>query len=228
MRSPFIAGIWALCLVLGFGACGKKAEQVTDAQGTSTTTGPLATSGQAKQEEKPSAKMAVSVVVPAGTVLTVRLGQAVGSKISNPGESFAATIANPVSVDGTVVIPAAATAQGTVAEAAPRGRFKGGARLRLILSSVTVNGSPHQIQAAAVSRAMKGKGKRTAVMVGGGAGLGALIGGIAGGGKGAAIGAVAGAGAGTAGSAFTGNQDIVLPAESALSFKLLQPLDLKQ
>jgi hypothetical protein len=65
------------------------------------------------------------------------------------------------------------------------------------------------------------------VAVGGGAGLGAIIGGLAGGGKGAAIGVLAGAGAGTAGAAFTGNKDIVLPAESALSFKLLQPLVLK-
>jgi len=64
-------------------------------------------------------------------------------------------------------------------------------------------------------------------MVGGGAGLGALIGGLAGGGKGAAIGALAGAGAGTAGTAFTGNKDVVLPAETALSFKLDQPLELK-
>ena len=64
-------------------------------------------------------------------------------------------------------------------------------------------------------------------MIGGGAGLGALIGGLAGGGKGAAIGAVAGAGAGTAGTVFTGNKDVVLPAESALSFRLNQPLELK-
>jgi hypothetical protein len=63
-------------------------------------------------------------------------------------------------------------------------------------------------------------------MVGGGAGVGALIGGLAGGGKGAAIGAIAGAGAGTAGAAFTGNRDIVLPAESMLSFKLTEPLTL--
>ena len=65
------------------------------------------------------------------------------------------------------------------------------------------------------------------MLTGGGAGLGAIIGGLAGGGKGAAIGAVAGAGAGGAGSAFTGNKDVVLPAESAVSFKLEAPLELK-
>ena len=64
-------------------------------------------------------------------------------------------------------------------------------------------------------------------MVGGGAGAGALIGALAGGGKGAAIGALAGGGAGTAGAAFTGNKDLTLPAESAVSFKLLQPIEVK-
>ena len=95
------------------------------------------------------------------------------------------------------------------------------------LTSISVNGTDHPIETSSVVRTEKGKGKRTGVMVGGGAGLGALIGGLAGGGKGAAIGAIAGAGAGGAGSAFTGNKEIVIPAESALSFKLEQPLDLK-
>jgi hypothetical protein len=168
------------------------------------------------------------VVVPAGTVLTVRLGQAVGSKISNSGDSFPATLAAPVVVGGATVIPSGAEAEGTVVQAAPLGRFKGGAVLRVALTSVTVGGTPHQVQTAAVSREQKGKGKRSAVMIGGGAGLGALIGGLAGGGKGAAIGAAAGAGAGTAGTAFTGNQNIVLPAESTLSFKLTQPLQVRK
>ena len=56
----------------------------------------------------------------------------------------------------------------------------------------------------------------------------ALIGALAGGGKGAAIGALAGGGAGTAGSAFTGNRDVTLPAESAVSFKLEAPLEIAQ
>jgi uncharacterized membrane protein YccC len=73
----------------------------------------------------------------------------------------------------------------------------------------------------------KGKGKRTAVMVGGGAAGGAGIGALAGGGKGAGIGALIGAAAGVAGAGLTGNRDITLPAETALSFKLVQPLEIK-
>ena len=177
--------------------------------------------------EKNAPAEATPVVVPAGTVITVRLAQAVGSKINHAGDNFEATVVNPVEVDGQTVISAGATATGTVAEAAPLGRFKGGAKLGLTLDAVTIGGRTYPVQTTAVTRTEKGKGKRTATMVGGGAGLGALIGGLAGGGKGAAIGAVAGAGAGTAGTAFTGNKDIVIPAESALSFRLTQPLEVK-
>lgn len=183
-------------------------------------------SAPASTMNKPEAPRAPTVV-PAGTVITVRLGEAVGSKISQAGQTFTASVSDPVQVDGATVIPSGATATGTVVDAKPLGRFKGGAILRVKLTSVNVNGADRQIESSSIARTATGKGKRTATMVGGGAGLGALIGGLAGGGKGAAIGALAGAGAGTAGTAYTGNKDIVLPAESALSFKLDQPLQLK-
>jgi hypothetical protein len=178
-----------------------------------------------KTEAQPA--VAEPKVVPAGQHIVVRLGQAVGSKISSPGQSFTATVAQPVEVNGKVLIPSGAEASGTVAEAVPLGRFKGGAVLRVALDSVKVGGNTYKIETAAITETAKGKGQRTAIGVGGGAGLGAIIGGLAGGGKGAAIGAAAGAGAGTAGAAFTGNKDIVLPAEATLSFKLLQPLEVK-
>lgn len=164
-------------------------------------------------------------VVPAGTTLTVRLGQSVGSKISTAGDSFSATLASAVTVNGNTVIPAGASARGTVVDAEPLGKFKGGALLELRLNSITVNGSERSIETSAVSRTEKGKGKRTAVIAGGGTALGAIIGGLAGGGKGAAIGALAGGGAGAGGAAFTGNKEIVLPAESALSFRLKTSLE---
>jgi hypothetical protein len=180
-----------------------------------------------KSEAKPKAPAPQPIVVPAGTMLTVRLGEALGSKTSQAGQTFSATLAQPVEVDGKTVIPSGASASGVVVDAKPLGRFKGAASLQVKLTSITVNGSEHPIETSSVVRTEKGKGKRTAAMIGGGAGLGALVGALAGGGKGAAIGAAAGAGAGTAGTAFTGNKDIVLPAESALSFKLEQPLELK-
>ena len=173
----------------------------------------------------PAAPEPQPLVVPAGTTLTVRLGESVGSKISSPGQSFSATLVSPVTVDGNTVVPAGAAARGTVVDAKPLGRFKGGAILEVRLNSITVNGTEQRIKTSAVTRTLKGKGKRTAVMAGGGTALGAIIGGLAGGGKGAAIGAAAGAGAGTGGAAFTGNKEIILPAESALSFRLTSPLE---
>ncbi len=219
-------------------ACAKKPAEPATAEGgpsstsSGTTTTALSPGGTvgagitvAKSGANPTA--AEPKVVPAGHHIVVRLGQAVGSKISSPGQPFTASVAQPIEVNGKVLIPSGAEAAGTVAEAVPLGRFKGGAVLRLALNSVRVGGNTYKIETAAITQSAKGKGKRTAVAVGGGAGLGAIIGGLAGGGKGAAIGVVAGAGAGTAGAAFTGNKDIVLPAESTLSFKLLQPLEVK-
>ena len=168
-----------------------------------------------------------SVVVPVGTMITVRLGEAVGSKISSPGQSFSATVASPVEIDGTTVIKEGAEARGTVVDAKPLGRFKGGAALEIKLTSITVDGKERSVETSALTRTEKGKGKRTAVLAGGGAAAGALIGGLIGGGKGAAIGALSGGGAGGAGAAFTGNKDIVLPAESAVSFKLESRLEVK-
>jgi hypothetical protein len=168
------------------------------------------------------------VVVPAGTTLTVRLGGALGSKISSAGDSFSATLASDVTVNGNTVIPKGATARGTVVDAKALGKFKGGAVLEVRLTSISINGGDVSIDTSAVTREEKGKGKRTAVLAGGGTAFGAIVGGLAGGGKGAAIGALAGGGAGTAGAAYTGNKDIVLPAESALSFRLKADLTVNQ
>lgn len=166
------------------------------------------------------------VVVPSGTALTVRVGQALGSKTSQTGQTFLATLAQPVSVGGSTAIPAGATLSGTVVSAKAKGKIKGEGELSLALTSVTVKGNTYTIQTATLDSTVKGKGKRTAVATGGGAAGGALIGGIAGGGKGAGIGALVGAGAGLVGGALTGNTQIEIPAESALTFQLSAPLTL--
>ena len=164
------------------------------------------------------------VELPAGTEIAVRLDDTLSSKDSQPGESFSATVAEDVTANGTVVIPRGSRADGTVEDAKALGKFKGGALLAVKLSHVRTTWGSYPVETSSISKAEQGKGKRSAVITGGGAGLGALIGGLAGGGKGAAIGALAGGGAGAAGSAFTGNKQIVLPAETLLTFKLQNPV----
>lgn len=185
--------------------------------------GAMAGGGSAAKSEAARA----ALVVPSGTTLTVRLGETLSSKDSQPGQTFTASLVNPVEVEGKSVIPAGATATGTVVAAHAAGKFKGASLLQIKLDSLTVAGKAYPIQTSSVEREQKGKGKRSAALIGGGAGAGALIGALAGGGKGAAIGALVGGGAGTAGAAYTGKADITLPAESALSFKLEAPLEVK-
>ncbi len=225
MRSRFMVLTLGLCFVL-FGCSSKSADSGSGGNDATSAPGPGTESagGSSSAGAAKKAAAAKTIVVPAGTVLTVRLGQAVGSKISETGQSFSATLAEPVTVGGETAIAKGATASGTVVDAKPLGRFKGGAVLQLKLDSV----ADLPVETSSVVRTEKGKGKRTAALVGGGAGLGAIIGGLAGGGKGAAIGALAGAVAGTAGTAYTGNKDIVLPAESAVSFKLEKELTIKK
>jgi hypothetical protein len=239
MHSRALYLVSILLLLFSLAGCSKKSDDAANSasqgqmnQGGSNTTGSN-TSGSNTAGSNMTGSNAASapapapqpVVIPAGTTLTVRLGEPVGSKISTTGQTFRATLAHDITVDGSTAVSRGSSVTGTVVDAKPLGRFKGGALLELRLTSITVNGREHRIQTAAMTTEEKGKGKRTAVMTGGGGALGAIIGGIAGGGKGAAIGAAAGAGAGVGGAAFTGNKEIVFPAESALSFKLRSPLE---
>jgi hypothetical protein len=109
-----------------------------------------------------------------------------------------------------------------------RGRFKGASELSLRLTSMRLNGTEYPLETRDMAERKKGKGRRTAAMIGGGSGLGMLIGGVASGGTGLLIGGLAGAGAGTAAAGLTGNRDLSIPAESVLHFKLSQDVVLQQ
>jgi BON domain-containing protein len=173
--------------------------------------------------EKPAPQ---PIVIPAGTVLTVRTQEPLSSKGSQAGQTFLASLAKAVSVDGKPALAAGSSVSGTVVTAKSKGKIKGEGQLDLALTSISVGGRTYQIKTNVLSSTAKGKGKRTAATTGGGAAGGALIGGIAGGGKGAAIGAGVGAAAGFVGGALTGNKQIEIPAEAALTFTLAEALTL--
>jgi hypothetical protein len=230
MRSRLLLTILALYLALVVSGCSRKPSTDSGNAAGNDANNPSsqpAADNKAAPAESQEARRE-PLIVPARKEITVRLGSPVGSKVSQPGETFTGTIARDVMVGDVVAIPRGAQVTGTVVDAKPLGRFKGGAVLEVRLNSINVNGADLRVQAAARTFTEKGKGKRTAVLAGGGAALGGLIGGLAGGGKGAAVGLAAGGGAGAGGAAFTGNKEIVLPAESALSFELLRPLEIQQ
>jgi hypothetical protein len=164
------------------------------------------------------------VEIEPGTVLTVTIDQTVSTKENSAGDRFAASLAEPVTVDGREILPIGTRATGTITQAESAGHIKGGAILALTIDSLTIHGKKYSVETSSFEEAGKGRGKRTAIGAGGGAAFGAIVGALAGGGKGAAIGALAGGGAGTAGTAFTGKRDFSIPAETRLHFKLVHRL----
>jgi hypothetical protein len=236
MINRFVVFVIAIWFLLCVSSCNKGARNASDSNPPSAANPTSAANEQpvppAKPLPAPPPKQPPPppppVVIPAGTLITVNLLTPVGSKVSHAGDRFEASLAEPIVAGEKVVIPKGASASGTVTTAHAAGRFKGGATLDLALDTVSVQGVPRRIQTTISAEQSKGKGKRTAGMVGGGAAGGALIGGLAGGGKGAGIGALVGAGAGTLSSAFTGNRDITLPAETLVSFKLTSDIKVPQ
>jgi hypothetical protein len=210
------------------GCLGQKAADQQTQNSADTTAGSAPSAAESAKNAVKRALEPKPLIVPADAVIQVVLDQAVSSKTARSGDNFSATVEAPVEVEGKVAIPKDARANGVVTDAKAAGRFKGGASLVLELTSITVAGRDYEVQTSSAAMSSKGKGKRTAAMVGGGAAGGAAIGGIAGGGKGAAIGALIGAVAGTGGAGLTGNRDITLEAETPLDFKLLQPVKIRQ
>ena len=167
----------------------------------------------------------VRVTIQAGTSLAVRVDQHISVKTNRPGDTFTGEVVTPVvDPNGNSVVPKGTRVSGVVDASHSRGRIKGASVLELRLTTMTLRGTEYRLKTADLTETKKGKGKRSAAMIGGGAGLGMLIGGLAGGGKGALIGGLAGGGAGTAGAAMTGNKDLEIPAESIVHFRLSQDL----
>jgi outer membrane lipoprotein SlyB len=169
-----------------------------------------------------------AIAVPAGTVVTVRMIDAIDSSKNHAGDEFSATVASPIVVDNQVVIPKDSAATVRLVEAKSAGHIKGRSELSLELVRMTINGADYNVESSVNEKSGNSRGKRSAEMIGGGAGLGALIGAVAGGGKGAAIGAGVGAAAGTGAQLVTHGQQVKVPSETKLDFVLKNALTMNQ
>ncbi|HLW79490.1 MAG TPA: hypothetical protein VKU44_07810 [Terriglobia bacterium] len=190
--------------------------------------GSAAQAGAAPGQPAAGEAPAATVTVPAGTTLQVRLSSGVDSGTANEGMGFEGTLAAPLIVNGIEVARAGTRVAGEVTHAVSSGRLNRPAELALVLTSLTPEGGgPVQITTSAWSTKGESHKKRDAELMGGGAGVGALVGALAGKGKGAAIGALVGGGAGAAGAAATGKKEIVLPPESRVAFRLTSAVTLQ-
>jgi len=164
--------------------------------------------------------------IASGAVITVRMIDAVDSDKSRLGQTFRASVDEPILVDGQTVIPRGADATAKLVEDKESGKFEGRAVLTLELTQVMANGRLVDITTGDVSQASGSRGSRTAKVVGGTTALGAIVGALAGGGKGAAIGAVSGAAVGGGVQLATHGERVRIPSETRLNFTLRQPVQL--
>jgi hypothetical protein len=165
--------------------------------------------------------------IPAGTPVTIRLQSSLSSAASRSGDSFDAVLDEPIIVDGQTVAPRGAAITGRVVAAKASGHLQDPGYLRLTLTSISVNGKSLPLQTSSLFAKGGSHEKRNLAMIGGGAGAGALIGGIAGGGKGALIGSAIGAAGGTGTAYATGQKDVGFSAERRLTFRLTQPVSVQ-
>jgi len=166
----------------------------------------------------------LDVEVPAGSRLAIRVDQRISVKTWRTGDRFSGEVVEPVMVGNSIAIPGGTHVGGVVDEAHRRGHFKGRSVLGLRLTSLELNGQQYDLDTRDNVRSKKGKGKRSSAFIGGGAGAGMLVGGLATGGVGLVVGGLVGGGGGALLGGLTGNRDLVIPAESVVSFKLADDL----
>ncbi len=221
-----------------------QASSATPAAQAEPATAPVTTSTEPAQTEPPrrgilmrpqtaaaasvpaatAAPASADLNVPAGTQITIRMIDDVNSQTAQVGQTYRASVDEPVMIDGRTAIPRGADVVTKLVEFKEAGRIAGGGQLTLVLASITVNGRRTDVTSQSVTQASESGGKDSAKVIGGTTALGAVIGAIAGGGKGAAIGAISGAGAGTAIRVMTKGTQVRVPSETRLTFTLEQAL----
>jgi hypothetical protein len=170
-----------------------------------------------------------SVTLTAGTLLQVRIGEALSSARNQPGDSFLATLMQPLVIDGFIIAERGARVEGRVVEASQAGRVKGAAHLGIsIVRLATADGQNIRIRTELYAKDGPSEGGSDAAKVGAGAAIGAVIGAIAGGGKGAAIGAGVGGAAGVGGVLLTHGRPVEIPVETRIGFRVQDPVTITE
>ncbi len=160
------------------------------------------------------------IVVPQGTPLTVRMIDSVDSQKAQLGDTFRASIQDPVVVNGQTVIPRGADVTVRLVDDKQSGKIEGKTVLTLAITSISINGRKVDVTTGDVQQASGSRGARSAKVIGGATALGAILGAAAGGGRGAAIGAGSGAAVGTGAEVMTKGQRVKIPSEARLTFTL--------
>jgi len=201
--------------------------QSTEQTSTTTETKPAETKTEpapVKKKTPPKPKM-VKVTIPSGTPLKVTLNDSLQTNVNQEGDLFTGVLAEPVEMEGKVLIPAGSTCSGIITKLVKGGTLKTSPEIGFVVTEITTpKGKTYEVEVDSIYKKGRSHTGREVGMIGGGAAAGAIIGGIIGKKKGAAIGAVAGAAAGTGAAAATGRENLVYPAGLTLTFNLNKPM----
>ncbi|HEY4047082.1 MAG TPA: BON domain-containing protein [Acidobacteriaceae bacterium] len=172
----------------------------------------------------PPAPVVKTVTLAAGTVIPIRMTDTLDSATTQPNTTFHGSLAADLIVDGMIAAPRGSNVVGRVVTAKDATHFSGSSELSIELTSIYAEGQQISVVTDSFSKKGAGRGKNTAMKAGGGAAIGAIIGALAGGGKGAAIGAASGGGIGAGVNGVTRGQQVQIPTETLVNFKLQSPV----
>jgi hypothetical protein len=169
------------------------------------------------------------VTLTAGTSLAVRIGETISSSRNQSGDSFVATLTQPLVIDGFIIAERGARVEGRVVEAAPAGRGRGVSHLAVsVVRLDTSDGQNIRVRTEPYTKDGPSPAAMDAAKIGGGAAIGAVIGAIAGGGKGAAIGAGAGGALGAGDVLLTRGKPVEIAVETRINFRVQDPVTITE
>ncbi len=170
-----------------------------------------------------------TITIVPGTPLAVRIGETLSARNNEAGDTFLATLDQPLVVDGFVIAERGSRVEGRVVQAEAQGRTKGSSFLGIELVKISTSDGQHvRIRTAAYKKESNTSTGNDVATVGAIAAIGAAIGAAADGGKGAAVGAGIGGAAGVAGVMLNRGRPVEIPVETRLSFRIQEPVTITE